>query len=349
MKLGIIGLPQAGKSTIFAALTGARGEKDVSKTGKGDRRIGTVKVMDERVDFLEKLYSPKKTTYARVEYLLPPPAAGGGDGSVSESALWNRVRVCDALIHVLRNFKTPGGIEPAPEEDFWRLEENMILADLVVAEKRLERIELDRKRGNPPNKKEFELLQRAKEMLEMGRPLRADADLSSAQVLRGFTFLSAKPQLLGINNDDDDESMPDWEKGPEDLESMVVRGRLEMDIAAMQPEEAREFQREFHIETSALDRVIQASYRLMKLISFFTVLNDEVRAWTVPEGSTALDGAGAVHSDIQKGFIRAEVLPFEALKRHGTFQAAKKAGEVKLEGKEYLIQDGDIIAFRFNL
>jgi len=348
MKLGIVGLPQAGKATIFSALTGARGEDEAKKGSRTDQRIGTVRVFDERVDFLEKTYKPQKTTYTQVEYLLPSRTVSGTPAK-SESAIWNQIRVCDALIHVLRNFEAPGGLAPTPEADYLQIEEEMILSDLVVAEKRIERIELDSKRGTRPHEEEYTLIKACREMLENGRPLRHDPELASAPVLRGFTFLSAKPQLAVINNDEEDESSPDWVQRPKDLETMVVRGRLEMDIASMAPEEAREFLAEYHIETSALDRVIRASYRLLNLISFFTVLNDEVRAWTVKKGCPALEGAGAVHTDIQKGFIRAEVLSFDHLREYGSFQEAKKAGQVSLEGKEYTIQDGDIINFRFNI
>lgn len=348
MKLGIIGLPQSGKATIFAALTGARGGEDPQRSSRSDQRIGTVKVVDERVDFLEKIFKPKKKTYARVEYLLPSQTAPGAAGK-SESALWNEIRTCDALIHVLRNFQAPGGTPPTPDSDFRQIEEEMILSDLVVAEKKIERMDLDAKRGNRPNDEEYALIGTCREMLESGRPLRIDPEVSSAPVLRGYTFLSAKPQLALINNDDEDESMPAWKGIPEDVEVLVVRGRLEMDIASMPPEEAREFLTEYHIETSALDRVIRASNRLLNLISFFTVLNDEVRAWTVEKNCPALEGAGAVHSDIKRGFIRAEVLSFDHLKEYGSFQEARKVGQVRLEGKEYPIQDGDIINFRFNV
>lgn len=348
MKLGIIGLPQAGKSTIFYALTGARGEEDIHKSLKVDQRIGTVRVVDDRVDLLKEVLKPKKTTYTQIEYLLPAQIVGGTPVK-SEGAIWNQVRVCDALIHVLRNFKAPGGIAPTPEADFWKIEEEMILSDLVVVEKRLERIELDSKRGNRPHEDELVLMTTAKEMLENGEPLRSNAELALSPLLRGFTFLSAKPQLIVINNDDEDESAPNLKNLPKDLVLLVVRGRLEMDISSMQPDEAREFQIEYHIESSALDRVIMASRHLLKRISFFTVLNDEIRAWTVPEGCPALEGAGTVHSDIKKGFIRAEVLAFDTFKQYGSFQEAKKAGHVRLEGKEYQIQDGDILTFRFNI
>ena len=346
MKLGIIGLPQCGKTTIFTALTGARGEETGQKKSRTDQRIGTVRKADHRVDFLSRLWKPKKITYAQVEYLFPSEVPGG---KPSDSALWNQIRPCDALIHVLRNFASPGGMAATPEADFWTLEEEMILGDLLVAEKRLERIALDSKRGNPPDPDEETLVTACRDLLDKGLPIRTDQELARAPALRGFTFLSGKPRLVIMNNEDEDESLPEWKKRPENTEMMVVRGRLEMDIASMAPEEAEEFLVEYHIEESALDRVIESSYRLMNLISFFTVLNEEVRAWTIAKGSPALEAAGAVHTDMKRGFIRAEVLSFEDLREYGSFQEAKKAGHVRLEGKEYIVQDGDVINFRFNV
>jgi GTP-binding protein YchF len=346
MKLGIIGLPQSGRSTIFTALTGARGE--VLESGhRKDQRLSTLRVMDGRVDFLSKMYKPKKTTYARVEYLLPSEDLGAS--SSSENALWNQARICDALIHVLRNFKNIGGVAPSPEKDFWGLEEEMIVHDLMVVEKRLERIELDRKRGKGPDNDEGSLLEECRALLENNKSIRFNSELASAPVLKGFTFLTAKPQLVIINNEDDDEAVPEWKQLPEGMELMAIRGRLEMEIASMAPEEAEEFLEEFHIVDSALDRVIKQSYRVLNLISFFTVGDDEVKAWTIRQGTPALEAAGEIHSDIQKGFIRAEVLGYQDLEKYGSFKDAKKAGQVRLEGKEYTVQDGDIIHFRFNV
>jgi len=347
MKLGIIGLPQSGKTTIFNALTGARGEEKGKKGSRIEQRISTVRVADERVDFLTEIFKPKKTTYTQVEYLLPSERAD--IPSRSENAVLNQVRVCDALIHVARNFELPGGIAPHPEADFLRLEEEMILNDLVVVEKRLDRIDIDMKRGKKPDEEEYALIKWSKELLEDNRPLRAKPELASAPMLKGFTFLSAKPQLLIMNNDDEDEEFPPWELKPEHIEMMVVRGRLEMEITAMSSEDAEEFKSAYHIEKSALDRVIRSSYDLLNLISFFTVLNEEVRAWTITGGTSGFEAAGTVHSDMKKGFIRAEVLSFQHLKEYKSFHDAKKAGVVRLEGKEYRVQDGDIIQFRFNL
>jgi len=348
MKLGIIGLPQSGKSTVFGALLGARGQKEDSGPSRGGPRVATVTVLDERVGFLAEIYQPKKTTYARIEYLLPSQIPASSPPR-SEGGVLNQVRICDALMEVVRNFEGPAGSAPSPEQDFVRLDEEMILSDLVVAEKRIERIELDRKRGKKEGEREYPLLKSCCEWLEAGDPLRNRPDLASDPLLKGFTFLSAKPIFVIVNNEDEDEALPEWDHRPQGVDPMVVRGRLEMEIASLPPEEAEEFQEAYHIQESALDRVIRNSYQILNRISFFTVISDEVRAWSIDAGAPALEAAGAVHSDMKQGFIRAEVLSFQDLKVQGSFQAAKKAGLVRLEGKEYEVKDGDIFNFRFNV
>ena len=347
MKLCIIGLPQAGKTTVFAALTGARGEKNSQGGSRSDTRIGTVTVFDERIDFLSQMYQPKKTIHARIEYFLPAQTHAAPD-SRTDGGFLTQARTCDALVHVVRNFENPAASPAAPENDFVKLEEEMILNDLVVVEKRLERLDLDMKRGKKPDEREISLLHSCKELLESGKALRTDPGLADDPLLKGFTFLSGKPELVLVNNDDEDETLPLWNKKPE-VECLVVRGRLEMDIASMTGEEAQEFIEAYHIKESALDRVIGSSYRILNRISFFTVGADEVRAWPITAGIPALEAAGEVHSDISKGFIRAEVVAYEDLKSLGGFQEAKKAGLVRLEGKEYVVKDGDIINFRFNV
>jgi GTP-binding protein YchF len=348
MKLGVLGLPQSGKSTVFAALTGARGEKEDRTSSRTETRIATVTVLDERVDFLNQLYKPKKTTYTKIEYLLPsdiPSSSSAG----SEGGAWNQIRICDALLHVVRNFQMAGGPLPIPDQDFRQLEEEMILSDFVVAEKRIEKIEMDLKRGKKPQGDEESLLKSCCELLEKGEPLRNSPELALEPALKGFTFLSAKPMLVIVNNGDEDEAFPKWDQKPVNVEMLAVRARLEMDIASMSPEEAEEFLEAYNIQESALDRVIKKSYQVLNRISFFTVLSDEVRAWSITAGTPAIEAAGTVHTDMQKGFIRAETLSFEDLKTHGSFQDAKKAGVVRLEGKEYEVKDGDIINFRFNV
>ncbi len=348
MKLGIFGGPASGKSTIMAALTGARGEERDDRHCRGDTDMAMVTVPDDRIDFLSGLYSPKKTTYARIEYMLPvaPP---GGQAPKSDSSVWNQLRTCDALVHVVRNFTGPDGIPPAPEKDLNDLQDEMIVADMAVIEKRIERLQADRKRGKKPEQGEEELLEACARLLEGGNALRVNEELAAHPLLKGYTFLSAKPVLVIVNNDDEDEKAPFLKTSGRALETIVVRGRLEKDIASMTPEEAEEFIEAYHIQESALDRVIASSFRLLNRICFFTVGPDEVKAWPIRAGTRALEAAGAVHTDIMKGFIRAEVVSYDSLKEQGNFQEAKKAGLVRLEGKEYVVNDGDIITFRFNI
>lgn len=349
MKLSLIGLPRSGKATLFAALTGARGEEQSGGAMDKETRISTITLWDERLKLLSSQYKPKKTTYAKIQYLLPVSGITSPPTSRSEGALWSQVRVCDGLLHVVRNFRLPGEPSPDPEQSFWQLEEDMVLYDLAVAEKRMERIELDKKKGKRPGGEEEELLRSCCEILEEGTALRNVPHLALEPALKGFTFLSAKPEVVVINNEDEDESPPLWDRVPEGTEMMVVRARLEKEIASMPAEEAKEFQEAYHIEETVLDRVISASFRVLDQICFFTVSKEEVRSWSVPRGITALEAAGVVHSDIQRGFIRAEVLSYEDYLECGSFQEAKKAAKLRVEGKTYQVKDGDIIYFRFNV
>lgn len=345
MKLGIIGLPGAGKSTLFASLTRLG---PIDKAAKPEDRIGTIRKPDERVDALSALYRPKKTIHAQVEYLLPQMAAHKQDKNKEETA-WTSVRTCDALIHVVRNFSGPGLPLPDPLGDYSRLDEEMVFADLVVVEKRLERIVLDAKRGKKTDMEEQRLLTECRDMLEKEMPLRRNPELAAAGPLKGFTFLSAKPMLLVFSNDDQDQAMPAVGNLGQEERCEVVRGRLEYELAQMQAEEAKEYLVEFGITSSAVDRIVALSYELLGLISFFTVGEDEVRAWTIRKGTVALDAAEAIHSDIKKGFIRAEVVAYKDLMAAGSHKEAKKNGTVRLEGKTYPVQDGDIMEFRFNV
>ena len=341
MKLGIIGLPRSGKSTIFDALTKNR----VGAEHKGADRIAVIRVPDDRVDALSQMYQPKKTTYAQVEYFLPAYKKD----SLKDQSIWTRVRDCDALLHVVRNHATYGFEKQSPSEDFIKLDQEFILTDLVVAEKRLERVELDRQRGNKIDNEELALLAECRKTLENEIPLRKKPDLASARKLRGFTFLSAKPVLVLFNNEDDDDGLPDAKDVSSKEACLVVRGKLEQELAQMPPEEAAEFLAEFNIPASAMDRVIQQSYALLELISFFTVISNEVRAWTIKKATPALEAANVIHSDMKRGFIRAEVISFQDLMDAGSYAEAKKRGTVRLEGKTYEVQDGDIIQFRFNV
>lgn len=350
MKLGIIGLPQSGKLTIFKALTGAKGIKSEERIKKGDQLIGTVNVPDERVDHLKEIYRPKKTIYSQIEYVLPPKIVDSDHGKrEKENVTLNTVRICDGLIHVVKNFQLFGGPPSTPEEDFFKLESEMILSDFLVAEKRIERIKSDEKKGKEINIEEPSLLKRCMDILSEDKPLRDNPEIATSPLLRGFTFLSAKPMLVISNNSDEDEDLPKMPHIPKNIEVMAVRGKLEMEIGEMGPEDAKEFLSAFHIESSLLDRVIKRSFAVSNLISFFTVVEDEVRSWTITKGTPAIEAADLIHSDMKKGFIRAEVLPFDQLVKYGSASEAKKDGHLRLEGKEYIVQDGDIIRFRFNI
>lgn len=341
MKLGIIGRPHAGKSTVFDALT----KSLTSAEHKGRDRIATVRVPDERVDALQRMYNPQKVTYARVEYFLP----GLKKDRPSDQPLWTAVRECDALLHVVRNHAAYGFEKPTPAQDFITLEQELILADLVVAEKRLERLEMDHKRGKKMDPKEYDLLKACRRCLEDEIPLRKQPDLASARRLSGFSFLSAKPVMILFNNEDDDDRLPDLKELTAEEECQVIRGKLEQELVQMPPDEAAEFLIEFNIPASAMDRVIRQSYQLLNLISFFTIVSNEVRAWTLEKGHRALKAAEAIHSDMKKGFVRAEVVSFQDLMDAGSYADAKKRGTVRLEGKDYEVRDGDIIQFRFNI
>jgi len=346
MKLGIIGLPGAGKSTLFEALTKIV-QDETSR--KPEDRLGTIRVPDERVDRLSAMYNPKKTIFAQVEYLLPYIPMQKPGGQKGDETAWSTVRTCDALIHVVRNFRGFGEEPATPLDDFAKVNEEMIFADLLVVEKRLERLELDQKRGKKADQDELRLLLECKEMLEKEKPLRHKAELAAAPKLRGFTFLSGKPMLILFNNEDEVEETPRVGDTLAGEKYLAIRGRLEHELAQMDEEDAKEYLAEFNITTSAMDRMITLSYELLGLISFFTVGPDEVRAWTIRKDTMAVDAAEVIHSDIKKGFIRAEVVAYKDLMEAGSYKDARQNGTVRLEGKTYAVQDGDVIEFRFNV
>jgi GTP-binding protein YchF len=343
MKSGIIGGPGSGKTTVFEALTG-----NFQEAGRrGDDRIAAIRVPDPRVDVLAGMYSPRKTTYAQVEYLLPGKGLEKDSGKTGSS--WTAVRDCDALIHVVRNFSSYGLAEPTPLEDVNHIDQELILNDFMVAEKRLERLNLDQKRGRKSDSEERALLEACISTVENNTPLRRRPELASEPLLRGFAFLSSKPMLVLFNNADEDDGLPDITGGGSNELRLAIRGKLEHELAQMSPEEAAEFLKEFDIATSAKDRIIAKSYELLGLISFFTVGEDEVKAWTIRKHTAAIDAAEAIHTDLKKGFIRAEVLAYDDLMTAGSYAAARKSGTVRLEGKDYEVQDGDILHVRFNV
>lgn len=357
MKLGIIGLPGSGKSTVFRALTG--GLESGDRKGHQEPGLGVVKVDDPRLDYLAEYHKPKKVTPVHVEYADIAGITGEGrSGKTLGDNFLAHVRPVDALVHCVRFFDSSVLGPPDPLGDFRTVEEEMILSDLALVEKRLERIEKDLKRGKKELAEEIALLKEARSLLEQGRPLRLFPAATQSDKLKGFAFLSAKPELVLVNAGDDKDSQ-EINEILESIRSEVAdQPRMafdslfadaEAEIARLSPEDALEFLEDLALEEGAKDRIVKRSFRLLNLIVFFTVGDPEARAWQLEMGRNALKAAGTVHTDMERGFIRAEVVAFEDFKEAGSTAAAHKAGKVRLEGKEYQVQDGDIILFRFNV
>jgi ribosome-binding ATPase YchF (GTP1/OBG family) len=275
-----------------------------------------------------------------VEYFLPGPGS-----QKKEANPWLPVKDCDALILVVRNH----GPVRHPAADFHTVNEELILSDLVQLEKRLERIEQDHRRGKKLNAEEQALLVECRKRLEGETPLRHRPELADAKPLRGFALLTAKPMLVVFNNEESDLQMPDIGGLAASETCLTLRAKIEQELTRMSPEEAAEFLKEYRIGDSAMDRMIRLSYEVMGLMSFFTVGSDEVRAWTIRRGTPAAEAAGAIHSDMQKGFIRAEVISYEDLMAAGSTAEARRRGTFRRVGKTYEVRDGDIINFRFNV
>lgn len=357
MKLGVIGLPGCGKSTVFRALTG--GVEPAERRGHQDATVGVVTVQDERFDFLVNYQKPKKVTPARVEYTDIPGIAGEGKpgGSIGDRVLSN-IRPLDAMIHCVRFFDSVVVGPATPLKDHQAVEEEMILSDLSIVEKRVERLEKDVRKGRKDLAEELELLVAAQAALDAGEPLRKRPDLMESDKLRGYAFLSAKPQLVMLNAGD--------EKSREEIADMMeeLRKRVgdqpgiaidwlfadaEAEIARLSEEDAREFLNDLELDEGAKTRIVRKSLELLNLIVFFTVGEPEVHAWPLRKGQPAVKAAGTIHSDIERGFIRAEVVSYEDFHAAGSMAAASKAGKVRLEGKDYQLNDGDIVLFRFNV
>jgi hypothetical protein len=357
LRAGLIGLPSTGKTTLFHLLTRGASGSSAGKFGRADAQIGVAAVPDERLDRLTALFEPKKHVPATVTF-------ADIVGSASTSALVNLTayREADALLHVVRAFEADDAPHPDGSIDSGRdvrkVEDELILADLVVAEKRLDRISRDQKKGVGLDlDREAKLLDRCHERLESGRPIRGlDLDVADNKILRGFQFLSAKPLLLVLNVDEATVGSADWAAAVAPLEesldqtgaqAVVVCAKIELEIAQLEPSDAEAFLRDLGLDRPGLDRVIQAAYGLLGYISFFTVGKDECRAWSIPTRTMAQQAAGEIHSDIERGFIRAEVVNHERLLERGSLATCREHGEVRLEGKEYIVQDGDVINFRF--
>ena len=367
LRAALIGFGSTGKTTLFQLMTSGH---DAPRAGHGktaEATIGISKVPDARLDRLTAMYNPRKRVPATVEFGdIAAPAQGGGAGALVDVAAYKNA---DALVHVVRAFRDPsvphpsGAIDPA--RDAQAMEDELILADLGVVERRLERIERDLKKGRSTElERERDVLGMCRTALEEGRPLRAlrlaGDDLKR---LRGFQLLSAKPLLIVLNLDESDLAAASDEEGglagaagraglssflsQASTAAVAVCAKIELEIAQLDAADAAAFLGDLGLKESGLDRVIRASYDLLGYMSFFTVGEDECRAWSIPQGTTAQLAAGEIHSDIARGFIRAEVVGYDALVSRGSLVACREHGEVRLEGKEYVVQDGDVVNFRF--
>lgn len=356
LNIGIVGLSQAGKTTLFRTLTHAHGTGLGS--GRPEAHVGVVHVPDARLTRLIEMFQPKKSVYASVEYVDMP-------GSVIELARSGAqaaaLRDMDALAHVVRAFEddalphASGSVDP--RRDIESVELELILSDLASVEKRLERLDKDlKKQKNPALEKEHQILARCKQSLENQKPLRElEIAADEEKTIRGFTFLSFKPMLYVLNLGEKDAAKTQasaelasaygLSQRPK-TEFTAVCGKVEAELAEMSDAEAAEFLASYGLTESAVARLIRSSYRLLGLISFFTVGEDECRAWTIRSGMPAVEAAGAIHSDLQKGFIRAEVVAYDELIRAGGLVEARQHGTLRLEGKEYVVKDGEIVHIR---
>jgi GTP-binding protein YchF len=368
LRAGLIGLPSSGRTTLFQLLTSADAARSGART---EAHVGVARVPDDRLDRLTALFQPKKRVPATVEFA--DMAAGRGDAkTLLDVAAY---RNADALLHVVRAFRDPAVAHPHetidPARDIRSIEDELVLADLGVVEKRLERLDKDlKKTPSPELRSEQEILTRGKAALEAGRALRTlGLSAGEARRLRGFQFLSAKPMLVVMNLDEADVADaedparlaigapgPGAEAGHASPLQVLLQSigagvvgvcaKIELEIAALEPADAAAFMADLGLRQSGLDRVIRAAYELLGYISFLTVGDDECRAWSIPRHTPALEAAGAIHSDIQRGFIRAEVVRWDALLRRGSLAACREHGELRLEGKDYVVADGDVINFR---
>lgn len=340
MKIGLIGHRGAGKTTIFNMLTGLQAK--VGGFGKEEVHLGVIKVPDERIDHLSRLFKPKKTTYAEIRFTDFPPQAE--DSLKSNTTLVSQMREVDAIALVLRDFEA--GSDPLRELNGLLTE--MILADLTVVENRRSR--LKKEKGRPH---EEELLERCVRALESEQSLRnLNFSPDEENLLSGFGFLSRKPLVVLFNQAEDKAGRPLADSYQEELQrrgldGLALAGKVEMEIAQLEEPDRTAFLKEIGIGEPGRDRFIRSSYRLLDLISFFTAGEDEVRAWTITQGTNARISAGKIHSDIERGFIRAEVIAYADFIAHGSEAKCKEAGKLRLEGKDYIVKDGDIIHFRF--
>lgn len=359
MKVSVIGLSNSGKTTVFNALTGQNIETTLYPTTSGEPNRGIVKVPDARIDKLSEIFRPKKTTYATIEYV---DYMGMTKGDMEQNRkVFDLIKDADAVVQVVRFFPDDAIIHPLETVDAARdaetIELELIFGDLDLVEKRLERMEQGAKRGKKPNETEKRLLLKCKEYLEKETALR-DVQFSDEEkiAMKPLQFLSTKPEVLVLNIGEKDLNTDHIRNLQSTLQTrfpslsvITLCGKIEMEIAQLSAGEKEPFLEELGIDEPASNKLIHTCYAILGLVSFFTVGEDEVKAWTVRKQIHALSAAGKIHSDIERGFIRAEVISFEDFISAGGMQAAKEKGLLRLEGKTYEVKDGDIINFRFNV
>jgi GTP-binding protein YchF len=356
MKIGIIGLQNSGKTTIFNALTRSEAEVADYSNAKAEPNLAVVNVEDERIDRLVEIYQPRKTVRATVEFIDFAGVSGkSGDKGGFPPELVQAARTTDALVVVLRNFPSDLMGEPDPEADLDRICEEMTLSDLIIAETRLERIALDTKKGKktPQLALEEEALTAIHAQLEENKPVR-DLNITgeAEKALRGFQFLTWKPVMVVLNSDEErfGKNAALLEKLNEKYRTVEFAGSFEMELSRLTDEaDIQLFMEDMGLTESARGLLIRTAYDLLGYISFFTVGPDEVRAWNLHRGQTAVEAAGVIHSDLARGFIRAECFSYDDLIAHGSEKALKEKGLLRLEGKDYRVKDGDILCVRFNV
>jgi ribosome-binding ATPase len=366
VQVAIVGLARSGKTTVFNTLT--RGEAETGGFGGMTVNVGVVKVPDERLVRLTELFKPKREVPADVTYVdlpAPPLSVDGREPAEIPADQLARLRTADELLHVVRAFENPSVAHPDgsvdPVRDVGRLDLEFALADLAVIEKRIEKLSTSGRHGTPAeresNERELVVLEKLAPALREGTPIR-DVELSEDEQkrIRGFRFLTEKPVLVLLNVGESD--IPRASALASDFGGSyrhrhtgveALSARIEMEIGQLEAEEAEIFRTDLGLTESSLEKVIRDSYRLLGLISFFTAGPDETRAWTIPTGSTAVDAAGAIHTDLARGFIRAEIVEFDDLLKLGSFAEARKQGRLRSEGRDYVMKDGEVVEIRFNV